>query len=247
MARRQVEEINAGSMADIAFLILIYFLMTTTMDTDEGIPQMLPQKVPPEVADLFKVEMKERNVFEILVNADDQLLVENDWVNNVSDLKDMTKEFLENPDNKSDLPEMVLVNEKIAQYKIDSLTTQLITIKKTDSVSKAIAFIEADIEDWTNKKEAAIKVGGPFKTLPKLSIISLRNDNGTSYKTYIAVLDQLQSATNELRNKWSQQIYGENYTDWNPSIEADQPKLKVIRAIIPSRIAEQEPNNIPTY
>jgi len=246
MARRQIEEINAGSMADIAFLILIYFLMTTTMDTDEGIPQMLPQKVPPEVAKLFEVEMRERNVFEILVNADDQLLVENEWVE-VTDLKAMTMEFLENPDDKVNLPEMVLVNEKIAQFKIDSLKSQLINIKGTDSLSKAIAFIEADIEDWINKKEAAGKVGGSFKTLPKLSIISLRNDMGTSYKMYIAVLDQLQSATNELRNKWSQQIYGENYTDWNASIEADQPKMKVIRAIIPSRIAEQEPKNIPTY
>ena len=245
MARRQVEEINAGSMADIAFLILIYFLMTTTMDTDEGIPQMLPQKVPPEVADLFKVEMKERNVFEILVNADDQLLVENEWVQ-IEELKDMTKEFLANPEEKSNLPEMVLVTEKIAQYKIDSLSSQLINVKKADSVSKAIAFIEADIEDWKNKMEA-VKLAGPYKTLPKLSIISLRNDNGTSYKVYISVLDQLQSAMNELRDEWSQRIYKENYTDWNPSIEADQPKLKVIRAIIPSRIAEQEPNNIPTY
>jgi len=245
MARRQVEEINAGSMADIAFLILIYFLMTTTMDTDEGIPQMLPQKVPPEVAELFKVEMKERNVFEILVNADDQLLVENEWVQ-IEELKDMTKEFLANPEEKSNLPEMVTVTEKIAQFKIDSLSAQLVNVQKADSVSKAIAFIEADIEDWKNKL-AAVKLAGPYKTLPKLSIISLRNDNGTSYKIYIAVLDQLQSAMNELRNEWSQKIYQENYTDWNPSIEADQPKLKVIRAIIPSRIAEQEPNNIPTY
>lgn len=245
MARRKVEEINAGSMADIAFLILIYFLMTTTMDTDEGIPQMLPQKVPPEVAEMFKVEMKERNVFEILVNADDQLLVENEWVQ-IGDLKDMTKEFLENPQNKDDLPEMVTVTEQIAQYKLDSLKAQLNNLKGTDSVAKAIPFIEADIEDWSSKLEA-VKLAGPFKTLPKLSIISLRNDNGTSYKTYIAVLDQLQGAMNDLRNKWSQQIYKENYTDWNPSIEADQPKLKVIRAIVPSRIAEQEPNNIPTY
>jgi biopolymer transport protein ExbD len=73
MARRELQEINAGSMADIAFLLLIFFLVTTTMDQDMGIMRQLPPIVdlpenPPEV--------KKKNVYEVLVNANDDLLVE---------------------------------------------------------------------------------------------------------------------------------------------------------------------------
>ena len=73
MGRREIPEINAGSMADIAFLLLIFFLVTTTMDTDKG----LIRKLPPVVDDIpEEIKQKQRNIFEILVNANDQLLVE---------------------------------------------------------------------------------------------------------------------------------------------------------------------------
>lgn len=68
-------EINASSMADIAFLLLIFFLVTTTMDIDKGILAMLPPAVESE-----PIPFKERNVLEVFLNDDNQLMVENDWV-----------------------------------------------------------------------------------------------------------------------------------------------------------------------
>lgn len=91
MARRQAPEINAGSMADIAFLLLIFFLVTTTMDVDTG----LTRKLPPPIEDLPEdpPEVKQRNVFQVLVNANDDLLVEGEPML-VSNLREAAKEFI---------------------------------------------------------------------------------------------------------------------------------------------------------
>lgn len=103
MARRELQEINAGSMADIAFLLLIFFLVATTMDIDTGIYRLLPPM--PEDEELEDdQEIRERNVFVVLINKDDQLFVEREVVD-ISQLKDMTKEFFLNPNNNSDLSE----------------------------------------------------------------------------------------------------------------------------------------------
>ena len=102
MAKRAVPEINAGSMADIAFLLLIFFLVTTTIDVDSGITRKLPPKQQDETEKPPKI--KQRNLFVVLVNAGDQLLVEDKWAD-VSDLKELTKKFILNPTENPDLSE----------------------------------------------------------------------------------------------------------------------------------------------
>jgi len=99
---RPVKEINAGSMADIAFLLLIFFLVTTTMDVDTGLVRRLP---PPPDPTVTPPEIKNRNVFVVLINAYDQLLVEGQ-VGNIYTLREQTKEFVKNPYNKSNLSEV---------------------------------------------------------------------------------------------------------------------------------------------
>jgi len=91
MAKREAPEVNAGSMADIAFLLLIFFLVTTTIGVDQGINRLLPRyeenpPVPP---------INERNILRVLVNKDNQLLV-NDAVMDVKDLRQAAIDFLEN-------------------------------------------------------------------------------------------------------------------------------------------------------
>ena len=90
---RPVNEINAGSMADIAFLLLIFFLVTTTMDIDTGITRKLP---PPPPEDMEDIKVKERNIFKVLVNKNDRLLV-NGEPGDISLLRQQAKEFLSNP------------------------------------------------------------------------------------------------------------------------------------------------------
>jgi biopolymer transport protein ExbD len=97
---RGVNEINAGSMADIAFLLLIFFLVTTTMDVDSGILRKLPPK--PDPTEPPPPPVKERNVFTVLVNYYDQLMVEDELVS-VETLKESCKRFVSNPANNPNL------------------------------------------------------------------------------------------------------------------------------------------------
>ncbi len=100
MARgRQSNEVNAGSMADIAFLLLIFFLVTTTIATDKAIQVKLPPWSE-EAPDPLK--LKKNNVFGILVNKDDQLLVRGEPTD-VSELKERCVEFIDNPTKRADL------------------------------------------------------------------------------------------------------------------------------------------------
>jgi biopolymer transport protein ExbD len=99
---RQVQEINAGSMADIAFLLLIFFLMTTTMDIDSGITRKLP--APNQNQEENQEKIKERNVYIVLVNTYDQLFVERE-VMDISQLRKGVKEFITNTSNNPNLSE----------------------------------------------------------------------------------------------------------------------------------------------
>lgn len=98
---RMNNEINAGSMADIAFLLLIFFLVTTTIAEDRGILVKLPPWSDEE-PDITK--LKERNVYSVLVNAQDQLLVRGEPMR-IRDLRENAKEFIANPRQRPDLAE----------------------------------------------------------------------------------------------------------------------------------------------
>lgn len=84
-------EVNAGSMADIAFLLLIFFLVTTTIETDAGLDRMLPPMEPPDE----NVVIKQKNIFTVNINKNGQLLVEEE-LTNLKDLRARAVAFLDN-------------------------------------------------------------------------------------------------------------------------------------------------------
>jgi biopolymer transport protein ExbD len=92
MARRENPEINAGSMADIAFLLLIFFLVTTTMNVDSGISKKLSEKPP---KDYIPPMIKQKNIFVVVINRNNELLVENQRMD-IKDLKDEALKFIDN-------------------------------------------------------------------------------------------------------------------------------------------------------
>ena len=92
MAKRSAPEVNAGSMADIAFLLLIFFLVTTTIEKDSGITRKLPAIQPPNQDN---VVIKQKNIFTVLLNGKDQLLVEDELME-LKDLRKAAVEFLDN-------------------------------------------------------------------------------------------------------------------------------------------------------
>ena len=175
--RRGLPEINAGSMADIAFLLLIFFLVTTTMDVDTGISRKLPP-MPEEEQLEDDSQIKAKNIYVVLINANNQLLVEGELMD-ISQLKSGAKAFISN--NGKDP-------------------------KSSENTEKAI--------------------------------ISLQNDRGTEYATYISVQNELAAAYNELRNEKSLIKFGERYIDLNKT------QQKEIRKIYPQKISEAEPKNI---
>lgn len=105
--KRKVQEINAGSMADIAFLLLIFFLVATTMNVDTGLVRMLPP-MPPENQKQEDIKVKERNLFLVLVSGSGHIMVgtpNNQELTDPRQVKDRTKEFILNPMDDENLPE----------------------------------------------------------------------------------------------------------------------------------------------
>ncbi len=174
MGRKKPPEINASSMADIAFLLLIFFLVTTTIVEDKGVLVKLPpwSNEPPETQ-----QMKTRNVYSVLVNAENQLLVRGEPTQ-LKDLRENTKKFISNPER---LPNLA--------------------------------------ED------------------PKKAIVSLRNDRGTKYETYLEVYNELKAAYNELRNELAQRRHGKDFEF------CTRDQRTQIRSELPLVISEAEPTN----
>jgi biopolymer transport protein TolR len=98
--RKGAPEVNAGSMADIAFLLLIFFLVTTTIETDAGLDRMLPPIEPPDT----DVVIKQKNIFTVNINKNGQLLVEEQLMS-LEGLKEAAMDFLDNGGAPSGSPE----------------------------------------------------------------------------------------------------------------------------------------------
>jgi biopolymer transport protein ExbD len=233
MARRPLQEINAGSMADIAFLLLIFFLVTTTMDQDIGILRQLPPPVPDDMEKPPEVKM--RNVYEVLVNSNDQLLVEGQRMD-IRDLRAGAIEFYTNPTDSPNLPELTRVTRGKVQENINLL-------RQAISESPDNKDLKEKLSSW-EEKLIAIELIGEYNELPASALISLQNDRGTSYEMYIKVQNELSAAVNELRNSLSEDKFGVKYSELNPAKDEDKPKIKAIRAVYPQRISEAEPKNI---
>ena len=145
---RQTPEINSSSMADIAFLLLIFFLVTTTIANDKGLFLLLPPD-PDQLEDL-DIKIPERNLFKIQINSADALLVENEPLTDVTLLKDMIKEFVMNngrDPESSDNPQKAIVS-----LKTDRGTTQMKFIEVFDQIKGAYHDIYAERAGVSNKR-----------------------------------------------------------------------------------------------
>ncbi len=171
---RIAPEINAGSISDIAFLLLIFFLVTTTISEDKGILIKLPAyiDVPPEISDVNK-----RNILSIMINSQNIVTLRNENFE-IKNIKVRVKEFITNPNQK---PEMAIS--------------------------------------------------------PTEAIVSLKNDRGTKYDTYIYVYNELRATYNELWEEAAKKMYGKNLNEI--SIE----RQKEIKEKIPMLISESEPTS----
>ena len=141
--KRKVPDINSSSTADIAFLLLIFFLITTSMDTDRGLARRLP---PPPETDQQKPDdqkVKQRNVLQVFLNMYDQLMV-NGEVINVSMLRDKAKEFIVNKANDEKLPERT--SKDIEYFGPMMITEKHVISLQNDRSSSYQAYIDVQNE-----------------------------------------------------------------------------------------------------
>jgi len=201
MSRKESPEINAGSMADIAFLLLIFFLVTTTMNVDAGISRKIPQKqeIPP------KIDINERNILEVNINKNNALFVDGKTIQ-LNELKQIAINFIDNGGG--------------------------LDINKNKC-------------DWCEGNKEKSSSDHPTK-----AIISIKTDRTTTYETYIATLDVLNSAYTNLRNKLSIKLYNRNYVSLleasqksNNTDKTLQEKIKLIREKYPLLLSDAEINN----
>lgn len=182
---RKTPGINTGSMADISFLLLTFFLLTSSINTEQGIPRRLPPAKKDQDKEI--VDINKRNVLNVVVNFNDAV-----WVNGeellLAQLKDKALEFLENPNNSPILPEKELVQiNNMGEY----------------PVSKGV--------------------------------ISLTNDQSTSYNMYVQVQNELEKAVNELRDKVAVSYFGKKFDNLDTSAR------KSIQKAVPMNISEAPP------
>ncbi len=105
-SKRKTPGINGSSSADIAFMLLIFFLITTSMDTDKGLARRLPPPVPKDQKKNEQVDVNKRNLVVVLINSSNQVLF-NGEPTDIKQLKDKVKEFIDNPYNDANKPEKV--------------------------------------------------------------------------------------------------------------------------------------------
>ena len=145
-SKREDPQINSSSMADIAFLLLIFFLVTTTIANDRGL--LLPLPPDPETLEDVEIKIPERNIFKIQINSADRLLVEGEPLTDISSIGPMIKEFVlnngRNPES-SDSPK-----DAIVSLKTDRGTSQKMFIEVLDVIQGAYYDMYGDRAGVTN-------------------------------------------------------------------------------------------------
>jgi biopolymer transport protein ExbD len=204
---RMSQEVNAGSMADIAFLLLIFFLVTTTIASDKGIMNILPPKQDPNQPPP-EVELNERNIFNILINANDQLLIEGDFRNTTEGLSDEIKRFILNFGNP----------DEAAMALFNGLPASL----------RALA-------DRSSTSSDHPMTGG--------AVVSIKTNRGTSYETYLEVLDLVKRAYFEI---YAERVglTADQYRALSGQTAAEKELLDRGKEDIPMAISIAEPDKI---
>ena len=149
--KKKVPEINASSMADISFLLLIFFLVTTTMDTDSGIFRRLP---PPVENPDMDVKVKERNILNVMINKYDKLMV-NGRPCDITELKDKTRDFITPKPNDEKAPEVevkeiemignFMTNKGVVSLKNDRGTSYQMYIAVQNELAKAFNELREEV------------------------------------------------------------------------------------------------------
>lgn len=265
MAKREAPEINAGSMADIAFLLLIFFLVTTTMDKDMAYLRKIPKKV--EITDPEPVEKK--NIYKITINSKQQIQARDSIIGpeEIESLNGRIKHFYTiNRDKKVgrnlDYPYYSFGTKELYMQKWNDANTRLENYEKMDpaadkNLDKYIEQAMNEIAEWEKK----IKIIDTYtansgkRELPEIALqahVRLESFKDTDYSAYVAIQSEIEKAVTELRDKESMDLFGITYTNmrtyYQQNILEDKPrvreyreKMDLIELLFPLRLIEVKP------
>ena len=221
-SKRKVPGINASSTADISFILLIFFLVVTSMNSNFGLQVMLPN--PPDEQQQDDPEVHERNLLKVYVNMDNEIMVTPGKlrdgerplmlkVDELDELRDLAKEFItaNTPDGK--------VNENYPEPK-----------KKMDTITY---ITEAGLEmSYPNGVSNIVR--------NNQHVITLQTDRSTKYEVYFKVQEVLYGAYNELREEFAKQVYGVQ----DPERQLTADELELCRRRYVNMISEAQPIEI---
>lgn len=207
------QEVNAGSMADIAFLLLIFFLVTTQIATNKGLTLLLPPKN--EDDEPLEIKQNQKNVFKIQINSADRLLVEDEPMEDVGLIRDMVYDFVLNFGNPSS------------------------TKKGSDNVSDQDVYntLPASMKAYISRNLGSDESSDG----PGAAIVSLKADRGSSYEIFIQILDELNAAYNKIYGE-RVGLTDEEFRKLNRNDPKEKELYDRARVGIPKAISIAEPS-----
>jgi len=251
MAKREIPEVNAGSMADIAFLLLIFFLVTTTMDKDQAYIRSIPKNIevttPP-------VPVQERDICAIQANSKNQLMIRGKLMSDPELISDEIVKFFRTNEKYNDPTNDFPMYSRISMSEIDALLNKAIAdaeeVENTpNAMEEIIEFKYRQVDEWRKKKNA-LKLYGKEK-LPEISVqahIRIDVQKGTEYGLFAKIQSEVEEAFYELRDDAAKEIFNESYGKIKSRYamdedKADKEKLALLKILYPDRIIEVTPKN----
>lgn len=216
-SKRKVPGINASSTADISFILLIFFLVVTSMNSNFGMQVMLPN--PPEDQNQDDPEVHERNLMKVYVNMDNEILVTPGKesaiplkVEELDQLRELAKEFITANTGNG------VVNDKFPERK-----SKLDTVVYKNDEGVDVVFPNGQNVFQNNKH-----------------VITLQTDRSTKYEVYFKVQEALYGAYNDLRDEFAKEVYGVQ----NPEKELTADEFELCRRRYVNMISEAQPIDI---
>lgn len=256
MAKREIPEINAGSMADIAFLLLIFFLVTTTMDKDQAYIRSIPKKIevtqPP-------TKVEERNILAIKANNQNQLMVRGEVFNDPDKISDFILKFYRTNEKspgqyiENNFPLYSVLTMSQVEQNIETVISEAEAMEAAGTQQDMIDFKYNQLAEWEKKQRALKLYGGDI--LPEIHVqanIRIEVMQATAYSLFAKIQTEIEEAVFELRDDEAKRLWGVSYgtlkrkeanENDKTKVKEEKARLELLEILYPARIIEVTPKN----